>query len=109
MNIEGACHPVISVCPFNTLVFSPQQIPGTAEMARSKVQHYFRELHEALQRQKEVAMSVVDTHVRERLYMLRQQQEDITAMMSNVSSMCVDCERRMQQVIGPGGGEGVLS
>ena len=62
------------------------------------MQHYFQELHETLQRQKEVAMSVIDAHVRERLYMLRQQQEDITVMMSNVSTMCLDCERKMQQV-----------
>ncbi|XP_072027248.1 E3 ubiquitin-protein ligase TRIM23-like [Amphiura filiformis] len=78
-------------------IAEPRHIPGTAEMARSKVQHYFRELHETLQRQKEVAMSVIDAHVRERLYMLRQQQEDITVTMSNVSTMCLDCERKLQQ------------
>ncbi|XP_033636620.1 E3 ubiquitin-protein ligase TRIM23-like [Asterias rubens] len=78
-------------------IAEPRHIPGTAQVARAKAHHYFQELHETLQRQEEVAMSVVDAHVREKLYILRQQQENLATMLTSINSMCVECERCVQQ------------
>ncbi|KAH0627977.1 hypothetical protein JD844_008601 [Phrynosoma platyrhinos] len=58
------------------------KVPGTAENARSCVRAYFSDLHETLCRQEEMALSVVDAHVREKLIWLRQQQEDMTILLS---------------------------
>lgn len=76
----------------------PLQVPGTAESARSCVRAYFADLHETLCRQEEMALSVVDAHVRERLIWLRQQQEDMTILLSQVSTACLHCEKTLQQV-----------
>lgn len=75
-----------------------RQVPGTAESARSCVRAYFADLHETLCRQEEMALSVVDAHVRERLIWLRQQQEDMTILLSQVSTACLHCEKTLQQV-----------
>lgn len=45
-----------------------------------------------------MALSVVDAHVRERLIWLRQQQEDMTILLSQVSTACLHCEKTLQQV-----------
>lgn len=74
------------------------QCAGTAESARSCVRAYFADLHETLCRQEEMALSVVDAHVRERLIWLRQQQEDMTILLSQVSTACLHCEKTLQQV-----------
>ncbi|ELK11394.1 GTP-binding protein ARD-1 [Pteropus alecto] len=74
-----------------------QQVPGTAENARSCVRAYFSDLHETLCRQEEMALSVVDAHVREKLIWLRQQQEDMTILLSQVSTACLHCEKTLQQ------------
>lgn len=83
-----------------TTINSPclRQVPGTAESARSCVRAYFADLHETLCRQEEMALSVVDAHVRERLIWLRQQQEDMTILLSQVSTACLHCEKTLQQV-----------
>uniref|UniRef100_A0A8C8JXU7 RING-type E3 ubiquitin transferase n=1 Tax=Oncorhynchus tshawytscha TaxID=74940 RepID=A0A8C8JXU7_ONCTS len=73
------------------------KVPGTAESARSCVRAYFADLHETLCRQEEMALSVVDAHVRERLIWLRQQQEDMAILLSQVSTACLHCERTLQQ------------
>uniref|UniRef100_A0AAQ4P033 RING-type E3 ubiquitin transferase n=1 Tax=Gasterosteus aculeatus aculeatus TaxID=481459 RepID=A0AAQ4P033_GASAC len=70
---------------------------GMAESARSCVRAYFADLHETLCRQEEMALSVVDAHVRERLIWLRQQQEDMTILLSQVSTACMHCEKTLQQ------------
>lgn len=46
-----------------------------------------------------MALSVVDAHVRERLIWLRQQQEDMTILLSQVSTACLHCEKTLQQVL----------
>ncbi|XP_077867185.1 E3 ubiquitin-protein ligase TRIM23-like [Saccoglossus kowalevskii] len=74
-----------------------RQVTGTAEMSRTRVRDYFNELHEALYRQEEVAISVVDTHVREKLRTLRQQQEDLAIVLSQTSAICLQWERVLQQ------------
>ncbi|XP_060765027.1 E3 ubiquitin-protein ligase TRIM23 isoform X2 [Neoarius graeffei] len=74
-----------------------EHVPGTAENARSCVRAYFADLHDTLCRQEEMALSVVDAHVRERLIWLRQQQEDMTILLSQVSTACLHCEKTLQQ------------
>ncbi|KAG7274052.1 hypothetical protein CRUP_030774 [Coryphaenoides rupestris] len=69
----------------------------TEHSARSCVRAYFADLHETLCRQEEMALSVVDAHVRERLIWLRQQQEDMTILLSQVSTACLHCEKTLQQ------------
>ncbi|XP_030852524.1 E3 ubiquitin-protein ligase TRIM23 [Strongylocentrotus purpuratus] len=78
-------------------VAEPRHVPGMAEMARAKVRTYFAELHETLQRQEEVAASVLDTHIRERLHLLRQQQEHFAFMNSSIASMSYECESMLYQ------------
>ncbi|XP_037658074.1 E3 ubiquitin-protein ligase TRIM23 isoform X5 [Choloepus didactylus] len=74
-----------------------EHVPGSAENARSCVRAYFSDLHETLCRQEEMALSVVDAHVREKLIWLRQQQEDMTILLSQVSTACLHCEKTLQQ------------
>uniref|UniRef100_A0A8C5M0F9 E3 ubiquitin-protein ligase TRIM23 n=1 Tax=Leptobrachium leishanense TaxID=445787 RepID=A0A8C5M0F9_9ANUR len=74
-----------------------EHVPGTAENARSCVRAYFSDLHETLCRQEEMALSVVDAHVREQLIWLRQQQENMTILLSEVSTACLHCEKALQQ------------
>ena len=47
-------------------------------------------------RQEVAALSTVDTHVRERLSMLRQQQEDMAVLLSQISAVCYQCEKTLQ-------------
>ncbi|XP_072426801.1 E3 ubiquitin-protein ligase TRIM23 isoform X3 [Chiloscyllium punctatum] len=75
----------------------PDHVQGSAENARSCVRAYFAELHETLFRQEEMALSVVDAHVREKLIWLKQQQEDMTILLSQVSTACLHCEKTLQQ------------
>lgn len=96
-------HPVETVlCTWtehnNSFSWCSSEVPGTAENARSCVRAYFADLHETLCRQEEMALSVVDAHVRERLIWLRQQQEDMTILLSQVSTACLHCEKTLQQV-----------
>ncbi|XP_071952197.1 E3 ubiquitin-protein ligase TRIM23-like [Antedon mediterranea] len=77
-------------------IAEPRHFPGTAEIVRSRVRQHFQELHETLQRQEEVAKSVIDSHLRERLYVLRHQQEAFASMISNVSVICMQCDRVLQ-------------
>ncbi|KAK0065981.1 E3 ubiquitin-protein ligase TRIM23, partial [Biomphalaria pfeifferi] len=72
-------------------------ISGTAEQARHKIKTYFSDLRENLSRQEMAALGAVDTHIREKLCSLRQQQEDMTILMSQISSVCHQCETTLQQ------------
>ena len=74
------------------------ELPSTAEQARTKVRQYFAELLEMLKRQEVAALTVVDTHIRERLCMHRQQQEDMAILLSQTSAVCHHCEKTLQQV-----------
>ncbi|KAK3591157.1 hypothetical protein CHS0354_029004 [Potamilus streckersoni] len=73
-----------------------QQVPGTAEQARMKIKHYFDNLREMLNRQEIAALTTVDTHIREKLCMLRQQQEDMAILLSQISAVCHQCETTLQ-------------
>ena len=74
------------------------QTQGTGDAARHKVQQYFCELHERLKCQEVAALSVVETHVRERLCMLKQHQEDMNTLLAQIHSVCYQCEKTLQQV-----------
>ncbi|XP_014784130.1 E3 ubiquitin-protein ligase TRIM23 [Octopus bimaculoides] len=76
---------------------STQQVPGTAEQARSKIKEYFNELRQNLNCQELAALTTVDTHIREKLCILRQQQEDMAILLGQVSSVCLQCEVTLQQ------------
>lgn len=75
----------------------PQQLPGTAEDARIRIHAYFYELRENINRQEVAALTVVDAYVRERLCCLKQQQEDLIALLSQVAIMCETCRKIVQQ------------
>ncbi|PVD23703.1 hypothetical protein C0Q70_16976 [Pomacea canaliculata] len=91
--IEGG----IQVIPNTDGVPTAQQMVGTAEQARLKIKHYFSELRENLNRQEIAALAAVDTHIREKLCMLRQQQEDMAILLSQIHAVCQQCEATLQQ------------
>ncbi|KAL5015777.1 hypothetical protein ScPMuIL_005366 [Solemya velum] len=74
-----------------------QQIPGTAGHARLKIKQYFSDLRETLNRQEVAALTTVDTHIREKLCILRQQQDDMAILLSQISAVCQKCEGTLQQ------------
>ena len=70
---------------------------GTAEGARRRVRSYFQQLRDQLCVQEVAALTVVDTHVRERLCSIRQQEEDIATVLSQVADVCIQCDRVVRQ------------
>ena len=57
---------------------------GTADLARARVKNYFQELREQLSLQETAALAIVETHIREKMCSLRQQEEDLTTLLSQV-------------------------
>ena len=47
--------------------------------------------------QENAALHVVNNHVREKLCYLRQQQEDMDVLTSQVSSVCLECDRALER------------
>lgn len=82
----------------NTVSLYISQVQGTAELARGKIKAHFDELRTTLNRQEVIALTTVDAHIREKLCMLRQQQEDMATLLSQVSAVCHQCEGTLQQV-----------
>ncbi|KXJ17535.1 E3 ubiquitin-protein ligase TRIM23 [Exaiptasia diaphana] len=70
---------------------------GTAEDARFRVRSFFDDLRETVNRQEEAGLAVVDNYVREKLFSLRQQQEDMAVLISQVNSVCLECEKSLQR------------
>jgi len=70
----------------------PTGAVGTAEAARQRVRSYFANLRETLERQEVAALTVIDTHVRERLCSLKQQQEDLMVVQSQMSAVSQQME-----------------
>jgi len=70
---------------------------GTAEAARRRVRSYFQQLRDQLCVQEVAALTVVDTHVRERMCSVRQQEEDMTTVLSQVAEVCLQCDRVVRQ------------
>lgn len=110
---------------FYNFYFHGNQCRGTAQRARMRVAQHFSDLQETLNRfenesrnygrfcffsisalsftffllrQEQVAMETVDTHIRERLSSLRQQQEDLAMLLSHVTAACHQCEVTLKQV-----------
>ncbi|XP_048755798.1 E3 ubiquitin-protein ligase TRIM23-like [Ostrea edulis] len=74
-----------------------QGLQGTAELSREKIKAHFDDLRTTLNRQEVIALTTVDAHIREKLCMLRQQQEDMATLLSQVSAVCHQCEGTLQQ------------
>ncbi|KAK3755616.1 hypothetical protein QZH41_017613, partial [Actinostola sp. cb2023] len=72
-------------------------VQGTAEDARYRVRAFFDDLRETVNRQEEAGIAVVDNYVREKLFSLRQQQEDMAVLISQVNSVCLECEKSLQR------------
>jgi len=70
---------------------------GTAEAARRRVRAYFETLREQLKRQETAALTVVETHIRERLCAIRQHGEDAAAALGQIAAVCVQSERAGKQ------------
>ncbi|EDO28807.1 predicted protein [Nematostella vectensis] len=70
---------------------------GSAEKARSRVRAYFDDMRQTVNRQEEAGLAVVNSHVREKLFSLRQQQEDMAVLIAQVNSVCSECERSLQR------------
>jgi len=70
---------------------------GTAERARRRVRAYFQSLRDQLCAQEVAALTVVDTHVRERVCGIRQQEEEIATVLSQVAEVCIQCDRVARQ------------
>ena len=58
--------------------------PSQLAVARDVVRSHFCALRQQLQQQETVAMGALEAHVRERLCSLRQQQEDLSSLISQV-------------------------
>ncbi|XP_050696035.1 E3 ubiquitin-protein ligase TRIM23-like [Eriocheir sinensis] len=69
---------------------------GTVEEARVRVRQYFAQLREQLSRQESQAKKALEAHVRERLCSIRQQQEDLATLLSQMVAVVVDGERAVQ-------------
>ncbi|XP_073968878.1 E3 ubiquitin-protein ligase TRIM23-like [Rhodnius prolixus] len=69
-----------------------EELGGTLESARSRVEHHFEELRAKLETQEAAARSAVETHARERLATLRASQQDISTWLAQVMSVVVLCE-----------------
>ena len=78
-------------------VLVTNHVAGSAEDARIRVRAYFDDLRETVSRQEEAGLAVVDNHVREKLLSLRQQQEDMAVLMSQVATVCMECEQALKR------------
>jgi len=70
---------------------------GTAHVARRRVRAYFQQLRDQLCVQEVAALTLVDTHIRERMCSIRQQQEDMATVLSQVAEVCIQCDRVVRQ------------
>uniref|UniRef100_A0A2P2I8R0 E3 ubiquitin-protein ligase TRIM23-like n=1 Tax=Hirondellea gigas TaxID=1518452 RepID=A0A2P2I8R0_9CRUS len=66
-------------------------------VARTVVRDHFSSLREQLQQQESTAINALETHVRERLCSIRQQQEDLAALVSQMVGLVLESERCLQQ------------
>ena len=58
---------------------------------------YFQQLRDQLCAQEVAALTVVDTHVRDRMCSIRQQEEDMASVLSQVAEVCIQCDRVVRQ------------
>lgn len=74
----------------------PEQV-GTSDKAKERVRLYFQGLRDQLNRQEVAALTVVETFVRERLCFIRQHEEDIDMISSQVGAVCAHISRAVKQ------------
>ncbi|CAG0881196.1 unnamed protein product [Darwinula stevensoni] len=74
-----------------------QSMLGTARTARERVQLHFAELREHIALKECAALAVVESHIRERLGCIRQHQENLTAMLSQVREVSTQWEKALMQ------------
>ena len=67
------------------------------EESKNRVRGYFAGLREELYRQETAALTVVDAFVRERLCAVRQQCEDLNAVLAQIAAVSVHCDRVRKQ------------
>ena len=63
---------------------------GTVDGARARIESHFEELRNRLQSQEATALTVVETHARERLATLRTTQHDISTWLAQVSQLNIE-------------------
>ena len=88
-----ACiHPLVQLTVGSVVVhedesgmLTSEQISGSAEDARNRIRAYFDDLRDTINKQEEAGLAVVNNYVREKLCSLRQQQEDIAVLISQVA------------------------
>ena len=80
-----------------TAASNTRQTIGTAEQARLSVRQYFNDLRDTIHQQEAEALSIINTYVREKLHSLRQQQEDMAVLISQVSIVCGQCDRALKR------------
>jgi len=68
---------------------------GSAEKARGHVHEYFNDLRDTIQQQENEALLVINMYVREKLCSLRQQQEDMAVLISQIANVCAECDRAL--------------
>eukprot|EP00794_Sanderia_malayensis_P007948 gene7948-8805_t len=78
-------------------LFVSDHVMGTAEEARRRVKAYFDDLRDTINKQEEAGLAVINNFVREKLCSLRQQQEDMAVFMSQISAVCLECEKAVQK------------
>ena len=71
--------------------------PGTANLARARVQDFFQQLRDSVELQEAAALTAVDTHLRHRLCTLQQLQTDLASWLSQVACATLQCEQAIQQ------------
>ncbi len=76
------------------LIEGTDAIRGTALAARQQVHDYFEDLRHNLRRQEEVALSVVNTFVREKKLALQQNMQSLTLILSKLASVESDLRRQ---------------
>lgn len=70
---------------------------GSSELAKQRVRAYFQGLRDQLSRQEVAALTVVETYIRERLCFIRQHEEDIGDILSQVAAVCSHISRAVKQ------------
>ena len=73
----------------------PTPVLGNAEVARIRIRDYFNELRDTIRQQENEALSVVNCYVRENLCSIRQQQEDMAVLFSQISHVCIQCDQAL--------------
>ncbi|KAF2347772.1 Small GTP-binding protein domain [Trinorchestia longiramus] len=97
--IVGSTASVLTASQYSgpAAVSSLQQPPTQVSAARVSVREHFSLQRQQLLQQESVAMGALEAHVRERLCSIRQQQEDLSSLISQMVGLVLESERCLQQ------------